>query len=94
VEVIPEARVRVSRALEKLGANVMLREALRKAGPVITEHGNLILDIRFSSPVEPVLMEVEINKIPGVVENGFFTGKQPVVYIARSNGTIETRGLK
>jgi len=91
VEVVPEARTRVTMALEKLGANVMLREAVRKAGPVITEHGNLILDIRFNSTVDPSLMETEINTIPGVVENGFFTKKTPVVYIARSNGTVEKR---
>jgi len=94
VEVIPSARVQVSRVFEELGANVILREALRKAGPVITEHGNLILDLRFNSPVDPVLMEAEINNVPGVVENGFFTGNIPVVYIARSDGTIETRGKK
>jgi ribose 5-phosphate isomerase A len=94
VEVIPSARVQVARVFEKLGASVILREALRKAGPVITDHGNLILDIRFGSPVDPVLMEAEFNKIPGVVENGFFTGNIPVVYIAHSNGTIETRGRK
>ena len=92
VEVIPEARAQVIRALDKFGASVNLREALRKAGPVITEHGNIILDIRFSSPVDPSLMESELNQIPGVVENGFFTRKPPVVYIARSNGTIEQRG--
>jgi ribose 5-phosphate isomerase A len=92
VEVVPSARVQAARVFEKLGANVILREALRKIGPVITEHGNIILDIRFNSPVDPVLMEAEINKTPGVVENGFFTGNIPVVYIAHSNGTIETRG--
>jgi len=91
VEVVPEARTRVTMALEKLGANVMLREAVRKAGPVITEHGNLILDIRFNSAVDPTLMETEINTIPGVVENGFFTQKTPVVYIAHSNETVEKR---
>ena len=91
VEIIPEARVQVTRALEKSGANVNLREALRKAGPVITEHGNLILDIRFDSPIDPSVMETELNQIPGVVENGFFTRKPPVVYIARANGAIETR---
>jgi ribose 5-phosphate isomerase A len=69
----------------------MLREAVRRAGPVITEHGNIILDIRFGSPVDPSVMETELNQIPGVVENGFFTRMPPVVYIAHSNGTIETR---
>jgi len=92
VEVVPEARVTVGKTLEKLGAIVMLRDAVRKAGPVITEHGNLILDIRFTEPVDPVVMEREIKQIPGVMENGFFTGIQPVVYIAHSNGTVEVRG--
>jgi ribose 5-phosphate isomerase A len=92
VEVIPEARVQVTRVLEKIGAIVMIREAVRKAGPVITEHGNIILDIRFSSPVDPSLMETELNKIPGVVENGFFTGNPPIIYIAHNDGTVETRG--
>ncbi|MDR2730767.1 MAG: ribose-5-phosphate isomerase RpiA [Treponema sp.] len=91
VEVVPEARLQAAKTLGKLDASVTLREALRKAGPVITEHGNIILDIRFSTPVDPALMENEINHIPGVVENGFFTKKHPVVYIARSDGTIETR---
>jgi ribose 5-phosphate isomerase A len=94
VEVIPEARVRVTAALEKLGAAAALREALRKAGPVITEHGNVILDIRFGAPVDPAGMEYELNRIPGVVENGYFTRVRPVVYVARSNGTIETRGIE
>ncbi|MCL2441524.1 MAG: ribose-5-phosphate isomerase RpiA [Treponema sp.] len=91
VEVIPSARVQVTKALEKIGAAVILREAVRKAGPIITEHGNLILDIRFNILINPSSLEAELNQIPGVVENGFFTRKPPVVYIARSNGTVEKR---
>jgi len=96
VEVIPAARVQTVKALEKIGASVILREAIRKAGPVITEHGNLILDILFNfglqgKPVDPSLMETELNQIPGVVENGFFTRNPPVVYISCSNGTVEIR---
>ena len=93
LEVVPAARVQVTKTLEKLGASVILREAIRKAGPVITEHGNLILDIRFKTDdsIDPSFMESELNQIPGVVENGFFTRKQPMIYIARSNGTVEKR---
>ena len=91
VEVIPEARITAQLALEKLGAEVILREAVHKAGPVITEHGNVILDIRFTTSVDPAFMEHEINHIPGVVENGFFTRKRPLVYIAHSDGTVEVR---
>jgi len=74
VEVIPEARLTVTRRLEEMGAEVKLREALRKAGPVITDKGNLLLDIRFKEEVNPADLEAEINRIPGVIENGFFTG--------------------
>ncbi|MDR3248442.1 MAG: ribose-5-phosphate isomerase RpiA [Treponema sp.] len=96
VEVIPGARITVTRSLEKLGAAVILRDAIRKAGPVITDHGNLILDIRFREPVDPLDLEERINMIPGVVENGFFAGPQekrvrPRLYIGRSNGTVEER---
>ena len=94
VEVVPEARVCVTRALEKLGAEVLLREAVRKAGPVITDHGNLLLDIRFLEAPDPSALEREINRIPGVVENGFFTGPadrplRPVVFIGRADGTVQ-----
>ena len=96
VEVIPEARVPVTNALQKLGAEVMLREALRKAGPVITEHGNLLLDIRFAEPPEPEALEREINRIPGVVENGLFTGPpdrclRPLLFVGFPDGRVERR---
>jgi len=97
VEVIPEARVSVKNALEKLGAEVTLREALRKAGPVITDHGNLLLDILFREPVDPSSLEIEINRIPGVVENGFFSGPadrrlHPIVFVGLLNGKVDRRG--
>ena len=97
VEVVPEARFPVTLALEKLGAEVMLREAVRKAGPVITDHGNLLLDIRFKTPPDPAQLEAELNRIPGVVENGIFTGPLdrslvPKVFIGRADGSLEVRG--
>ncbi len=91
IEVVPEARVPVARELEKLGAEVFLREALRKAGPVITEHANLLLDIRFKSPIDPAALEAEIARIPGVVETGFFTRNRPIVFIGRASGEVEVR---
>jgi ribose 5-phosphate isomerase A len=96
VEVVPEARLTATMALERLGAEVTLREALRKAGPVITEHGNLILDAVFREKVDPVALEALINNIPGVVENGFFTG--PIdrvlgteVFVGHEDGRVERR---
>ncbi|MDR2103199.1 MAG: ribose-5-phosphate isomerase RpiA [Treponema sp.] len=91
LEVVPEARVPVIRALEGYGGGAVLREAVRKAGPVITDHGNLILDVLFKNPVDCPALEAALNHIPGVVENGFFTRLRPTVFIARSDGSLEVR---
>ena len=91
VEVVPAARLTAAKAIAALGGRPTLREAARKAGPVITEHGNLILDVLFAAPVDPVAMELELNRVPGVVENGFFSRKGPAVYVGRPDGTVEAR---
>jgi ribose 5-phosphate isomerase A len=91
VEVVPEARLPVMQALEALGTEPVLREAVRKAGPVITEHGNFIVDVRLKQAADPAVLETEFNRIPGVVENGLFTRIRPAVFIARRDGTVERR---
>jgi ribose 5-phosphate isomerase A len=89
LEIIPEARVFVLKELAKWGGEGKLREAVRKAGPVITEHGNLLLDVSFKGQIYPALLEEQLNHIPGVVENGFFTKKGPHVFVGRSGGNVE-----
>ena len=97
VEVFSEARTSVSERLTELGATVTLRQGIRKAGPVITDNGNLILDCLWKpgsdgkSPVDPAELENAIDGIVGVVENGFFTKNVPTVYIAHADGSVEKR---
>lgn len=91
VEVISEARLPVTQALEELGATCTLREGVRKAGPVITDNGNMILDCTWKEPVDPCQMEVAVDAITGVVECGFFTKVVPIVFIAHSGGTVTRR---
>ncbi len=93
VEIVPEAYVPVKKALEKLGANVVLREGVRKCGPVITDNGNQIVDCLWENPVDPVKMEDIIDDITGVVEVGFFTKNKPIAFIGKDDGTVEVRGL-
>ncbi len=89
VEIIPEARVAVIREIEKLGASCTLRQGVKKAGPVITDNGNLILDILWQTPPDPVEMEKALNRITGVVENGFFTQNKPIVFVAQPDGSVK-----
>ena len=68
VEVIPMARSFAARELVRAtkGGQPVLREA------VVTDNGNVILDVRGLSIVDPVSLESEIDHIPGVVTNGLF----------------------
>ncbi len=91
VEIIAEARVPVLRALAELGASCVLREGVRKAGPVITDNGNMILDCLWKAPVDAASMEDRINAVTGVVECGFFTKLHPVAFVAHADGTVEQR---
>ena len=91
VEIIGDARVPVTQALNKLGADCVLREGVRKAGPVITDNGNMILDCHWESPINVAEMEDKINQIVGVVENGLFSKNKPIVFIAQDDGTVDIK---
>ena len=91
VEIIGDARVPVTQALNKLGADCVLREGVKKAGPVITDNGNMILDCHWESPINVAEMEDKINQIVGVVENGLFSKNKPIVFIAQDDGTVDIK---
>lgn len=71
VEVFPDALVHVDQALRSLSPQeIKLRMAQSKDGPVITENGNLILDVWFNNI--PNNLEHAIKSITGVIESGLF----------------------
>ncbi len=73
VEVLPGAWRQVQGQLAELGGQAELRMAVRKAGPVVTDQGNLVLDVKFAAGIsDPLALEKEINNLPGVLENGLF----------------------
>jgi ribose 5-phosphate isomerase A len=73
VEVLPGAWRQVQGQLAEMGGAAELRMAVRKAGPVVTDQGNLVLDVRFEGGIaDPASLEKEINNLPGVLENGLF----------------------
>ncbi len=82
VEVIPMAVATVTKALEKLGGKPELRMGVRKAGPVITDQGNMILDVKFDNLSDKAKeLESTINNIPGVLENGLFIDSTELVLV-------------
>lgn len=73
VEVLPQSLNYVKQELHNMGAShIELRMALKKDGPVITQNGNLIIDVNFDNIDQ--FMEKRLKEITGVVETGLFIG--------------------
>jgi len=86
LEVIPEARRTVSNHVNEIGGIPTLRMAEKKDGPVITDNGNFVIDVKFDTIEKPAYLEKELNTIPGVVENGIFAGIVDEVLVGTSEG--------
>lgn len=83
VEVIPMARSYVARELVKLGGAPVYREG------VITDNGNVILDVHQLQILNPVALETAINQITGVVTNGLFAVKPADVLLLGTQSGVK-----
>lgn len=86
LEVIPTAWRAIAEEVEVFNAEAELRMASKKDGPVITDNGNFILDVRFHHIEDPLDLEIELNNIPGVVENGIFADIADIVLVGTKDG--------
>jgi ribose 5-phosphate isomerase A len=84
VEVIPMARSHVARELVKLGGDPVYREG------VITDNGNIILDVHNMQITNPVELEAQINAIVGVVTNGLFAARPADVLLLGTSEGVKT----
>ena len=86
VEVIPMARSYVAREIVKLGGDPVYRQG------VVTDNGNVILDVHNLVIENPVELERQLNSIVGVVTNGLFANRgADIVLVGESSGvkTVE-----
>ncbi len=87
IEVLPFARWYVKERLEALGGKTVIR-ADRKGYPLLTENGNIILDVDFGEIAEPKTLHYKIKEVAGVIDTGLFTLPSPIVYVARKDGSV------
>jgi len=95
VEVLPSAWKQVQKTLKDLEGEGNLRMAQKKAGPIVTDQGNLILDLTFRNGIDqPELLESQINNIPGVLENGLFVNLTDEVLVGKiENDVVHVESL-
>ncbi|XP_062560479.1 ribose-5-phosphate isomerase [Armigeres subalbatus] len=93
VEVVPMAYVPIrNRIAAKYGGKLNLRMAVSKAGPVVTDNGNFILDWHFpEGDHDWDAVNREIMMIPGVVETGLFVKMATKAYFGLADGTVTER---
>jgi len=85
VEVIPMARSAVARKIVALGGDPVYREG------VVTDNGNVILDVYNLNILNAIELEKTLNNIPGVVTNGIFALNAASIAIVATNNGIEER---
>jgi len=78
------ARSHVARELVKLGGDPVYREG------VLTDNGNIILDVFNMQITNPVELETQINAIVGVVTNGLFAARPADVLLLGTSEGVKT----
>jgi ribose 5-phosphate isomerase A len=84
VEVIPMARSYVAREIVKLGGDPAYRQG------VITDNGNVILDVYNLKILNPAELERQLNAIVGVVTNGLFANRGADIVLVGTNDGVKS----
>jgi ribose 5-phosphate isomerase A len=89
VEVLPFAVDFLLRAFTKMGMRPSLRPAGQgKVGPVVTENGNLLIDLNPDVVDDPVVLEAQVKLMPGVVEVGICPNRGYKVIVGMPDGNV------
>jgi len=84
VEVIPFGWPNTAHRIEALGGKAVIRE--HRGRIFTTESGHYILDLHMGHINDPAALEIQLNRIPGVVENGLFVGQTDLLIVGTPRG--------
>ena len=91
VEIIPQAHKPMLKKLKDLGGVPILRMAVAKMGPVVTDKGNFIIDVDFGKISDPSKLHSQLKMLTGVVDSGLFVKMTTKAYIGLRNGKVLTQ---
>ncbi|WP_371802971.1 ribose 5-phosphate isomerase A [Candidatus Lokiarchaeum ossiferum] len=91
IEVVPMAYVPIINKIKKMGGKPTLRMAKNKAGPIISDNGNFIIDADFGIIQDPITLNEKLTMMTGVVETGLFTNMAIKAFFGQADGTITSR---
>jgi ribose 5-phosphate isomerase A len=90
IEVHPSAYVPIMKKIENsLHGKPNLRMAEpKKAGPVVTDNGNFVLDVDFGQISDPESLNGKLSLIPGIIETGLFVNMAEQAYFGQQDGKV------
>jgi ribose 5-phosphate isomerase A len=87
IEVLPFSLGVVQRKIKDMGIEPIVREAAKKMGPVVTDNGNFLVDLKFPKPIDnPAKVATDLKMIPGVLETGLFVDMTDEVHVGKEDG--------
>ena len=86
VEVFPFSLSKILIEIQKIGGTPVLRKSTAKAGPLVTDNGNFIVDADFGQVDDAKELHTQLKLVPGIVETGLFFDMVDVVYVGTPNG--------
>ncbi len=89
LEVLPFAYRSLLIQVARMGGRAKLREGAGKAGPIVTDNGNFILDADFGQIENSTKLERKLKAIPGLLETGLFLNLADIVYVGRKDGRVD-----
>lgn len=84
VDIFPAALSSAMRHLRELGGQPAVRYSKGKIGPVISDLGNIVVDVKFERIPDAAALDRQLNAIPGLVEHGLFVGLASCAVVARA----------
>ncbi|KIK63899.1 hypothetical protein GYMLUDRAFT_162045 [Collybiopsis luxurians FD-317 M1] len=95
IEVVPFAYAKVLQNLHQVlnSPKASLRMAVAKAGPVVTDNGNFVIDAPFDLEImkEPYTIMAQIKMLTGVVEVGLFCHMARAAYFGNQDGSVTVK---
>lgn len=92
VEVFPFSLGVVLKKIKQMGIEPTVRQAVKKMGPVVTDNGNFILDLKFPEPIlTPADVAKDLKLIPGVIETGIFADMADEVHVGTEDSAYILR---
>jgi ribose 5-phosphate isomerase A len=94
LEVLSLAYTVVLKKLKEMGGRPQIRMSKTKAGPCISDNGNMLIDCDFGQIKDVADLELRLKHVPGVLETGLFVNMAISAYFGNQDGTVEVKNFK